>query len=192
MAARKGRDAPGESTRARSTRAPSLADDHDVSHGGVEWVQTDGHQLYNLVQKAIEESGDHFRLAFERPLPATRTTNTPQRPSDQGTMPPPDLPHLRIYRESIVLHPNFCAMVGGGVCPRSTIHSQSILARRSPSMRRLFVALLVAWLHLHRWTPKPRPPLTPPSPPVPTSVPVPARPTALSVSLPLARRTVCC
>jgi ribulose 1,5-bisphosphate synthetase/thiazole synthase len=35
--------------------------------GGVEWIQTDSRQLFNLVQKAIAESGDHYRLAFEHP-----------------------------------------------------------------------------------------------------------------------------
>jgi hypothetical protein len=35
--------------------------------GGVEWVQTDGTQMFQLVQQAIAETGHHFRLAFERP-----------------------------------------------------------------------------------------------------------------------------
>ena len=35
--------------------------------GGLEWVQTDGTQLYQMVQKAIADTGHHFRLAFERP-----------------------------------------------------------------------------------------------------------------------------
>lgn len=35
--------------------------------GGVKWVQTEGTQLYTLIQKALQETGHHFRLAFERP-----------------------------------------------------------------------------------------------------------------------------
>jgi hypothetical protein len=34
---------------------------------GVKWVQTDGKQLHTLVQQAINETGHHFRLAFNRP-----------------------------------------------------------------------------------------------------------------------------
>jgi FAD-dependent oxidoreductase family protein len=35
--------------------------------GGLEWVQTDGGQMFQFVQKAIAQTGHHFRLAFERP-----------------------------------------------------------------------------------------------------------------------------
>ncbi|MDF1512982.1 MAG: FAD-dependent oxidoreductase [Anaerolineae bacterium] len=35
--------------------------------GGLQWVQTNGTQLLSLVQKAIEATGEPFRLAFERP-----------------------------------------------------------------------------------------------------------------------------
>jgi hypothetical protein len=35
--------------------------------GGLKWVQTNGTQMFQLVQKAIAETGHHFRLAFERP-----------------------------------------------------------------------------------------------------------------------------
>ena len=35
--------------------------------GGVDWVQTDGTQMFELVQKAIVRTGHPFRLPFERP-----------------------------------------------------------------------------------------------------------------------------
>lgn len=35
--------------------------------GGVEWVQTKGHQLWDLVQEATAKTGHHFRLPFEYP-----------------------------------------------------------------------------------------------------------------------------